>query len=571
MHYIRTFLLVALSTLLLAACSQNVKPGVAKNAVNPQPKVPNVDLTGDLLYDILVGEIAGREGHFEVSILSLTRAAEKSRDPRLAERATKAAMYAKKYAIGLKAAKLWVELSPGDREARESLAAMYLYHNEPAKAELNFEQVIKLAKQRNELGDTYLGIAGLMSQQRNRGAAVEVMKKLAEIYPKNPEGQYAVAHLALRSGNVVVAEKAITRALDLRSDWDDAALLKGQILITARGGKRIEKFYEHYIDWHPKSYRVRLSYARYLVDLRRWEKARDQFKEVVRLRPNDKETTYALGLLSLQTGHLEDADKRFRRVVELDPRNEQARLYLGEVAERRKRYEEAATWYGGITTPPHRFEAQLRLGIVMARQGKLPQALKHLKGVKARGEDEVAQRALAEEQILREAGKFQEAMTMLTSVLKKYPNNKDVLYSRALIAEKLGDLKMQERDLREILKTDPKNAHALNALGYTLADHTNRQEEALSLIRRALEVRPNDAYILDSMGWVHYRMGNLDEAVRYLKKALEIRDDPEISAHLGEVLWVKGDREGAETVWRRALKTTPDSEPLLTVIKKFKP
>ncbi|MGW8246596.1 MAG: tetratricopeptide repeat protein [Acidiferrobacterales bacterium] len=571
MHYIKTSLLAVLSTLFLAACSQNVKPTDANKTANPEPEIPNVELTGDLLYDILVGEIAGREGHFEVSILSLTRAAEKTRDPRLAERATKAAMYAKKYSIGLKSAKLWVDISPQDMEARESLAAMYLYHNEPAKAELNFEKVIKLAKQRHQLGETYLGIAGLMSQQRNRGAATEVMKKLAEIYPKNPEGQYAVAHLALRSGDVAVAEKAITRALDLRSDWDDAALLKGQILITARGGERIEKFYEHYISWHPKSYRVRLSYARYLVDLRRWERARDQFKEVVRLRPNDQETTYALGLLSLQTGHLEDADKRFRHVVELNPHNEQARLYLGEVAEKRKRYKEAAAWYGGITTPPHRFEAQLRLGIVMARQGKLDAALKHLSGIKARDEDEVAQRALAEEQILRESGKYQQAMKMLSSVLKQYPNNKDLLYSRALIAEKLGDLPMQERDLRRILKSDPKNAHALNALGYTLADHTNRHQEALALIRRALEVRPNDAYILDSMGWVHYRMGNLDEAIRYLKQALEIREDPEISAHLGEVLWVKGDREGAEAVWRRALKTTPDSEPLLTVIKKFKP
>ena len=145
MHYIKTALLVVLSTLLLAACSQNVKPTEAKNTVNPEPEIPNVDLTGDLLYDILVGEIAGREGHFEVSILSLTRAAEQSRDPRLAERATKAAMYAKKYGIGLNAARLWVEISPQDMEARESLAAMYLYHNEPVKAELNFEQVVKIA------------------------------------------------------------------------------------------------------------------------------------------------------------------------------------------------------------------------------------------------------------------------------------------------------------------------------------------------------------------------------------------------------------------------------------------
>jgi tetratricopeptide (TPR) repeat protein len=207
----------------------------------------------------------------------------------------------------------------------------------------------------------------------------------------------------------------------------------------------------------------------------------------------------------------------------------------------------------------------------LASQGKLAEARAQLAKTEPKGEQQIVQRALAEEQMLREAKQYKEALAVLTSVLKQLPQNNDLLYARALVAEKLDDLVLHEHDLRKILKSDPKNAHALNALGYSLADRTSRHKEALALIEQAMELRPDDAFILDSMGWVQFRMGNHAEAVRYLKQALAIRSDPEISAHLGEVLWVMGDRRAAEDVWHRALKTTPDSEPLLDIIKKFKP
>ena len=558
--------------LLLAACSQPVRPAAEdQEPVRPQASLPDVDLTGDLLYDILLGEVAGRRGNFQVSVLALTRAAQKSRDPRLAERATKAAIYAKQYGLGLKAAKLWAEFSPEDSDALQSLAALYLYRDEPVQAQLYFEKVLRIAAKEKRLGQVYLEITGVMSRHKNRDATMEVMQTLSALYPRNPEGQYALAHLGLRSGHTKQGLVAIDQALELRPRWDDAALLKSQILIASNAGPAAEKFYRGYLNSYPRATRVRLSFARYLVDLKRWEVARTEFAKVVDSEPEDHETLYALALLSLQTGHLEDADKQFRRVVKLNPHHDQARLYLGQVAEKRKRYAEAITWYGGITTPPNRFEAQVRLGIVLGAQGKLAEARAHLAGTKPKGEQQMVQRALAEEQILRDARLYGEALEVLTRVLEKLPQNTDLLYARALVAERLDDLALHERDLRKILKSDPKNAHALNALGYSLADRTSRFQEALALIQQAMDLRPNDAFILDSMGWVHYRMGNHDEAVRYLKQALSIRSDPEISAHLGEVLWVMGDRQAAEDVWRRALKTTPDSEPLLDIIKKFKP
>jgi tetratricopeptide (TPR) repeat protein len=173
--------------------------------------------------------------------------------------------------------------------------------------------------------------------------------------------------------------------------------------------------------------------------------------------------------------------------------------------------------------------------------------------------------------MLREANQFRESLKVLSAALSGNSRDKDLLYARALTAEKLNMLELVESDLRIILKDDPKNVNALNALGYTLADRTNRFEEAHSLLQQAVSLKPEDPFILDSLGWLYYRMGKNVESVKYLKRALEMRPDAEIAAHLGEVLWVTGNRNEAESVWDRALRDTPDNETLLGVIKKFKP
>jgi len=207
----------------------------------------------------------------------------------------------------------------------------------------------------------------------------------------------------------------------------------------------------------------------------------------------------------------------------------------------------------------------------MAKQGDIAGARSHLHGITPQNTQQKIQLTLSEEQILRDAKQYKTALEVLNEAIGKIPDDKDLLYARALVAEKLDMIKLAEKDLRAILAKDPKSVHALNALGYTLADRTTRYQEAQELLEQALALKPEDAFILDSMGWLQYRLGNNAEAIRYLKRALAIRSDAEISAHLGEVLWVSGDRIEAESVWGRALRETPDSEALLGVIKKFKP
>ncbi|MDH5649038.1 MAG: tetratricopeptide repeat protein [Gammaproteobacteria bacterium] len=530
--------------------------------------LPNVELTPNVLYDILLGEIAGQQGQLDEAVDSLHRAARATRDPRLAARATRAAIYSKKLDHALDTANLWVELSPDNIEARETLAKVLLDLEKPVEAQLHFEKALLLAKQRNMLGAVFLRTASVLSSQSNRKTAFEVMETLVSSHPENPEAYLALAHLGVRAGDHDKALAAVGKALTIKPDWQDAALYKARILI-GKGADQANAFYDTFLGRFPRATKVRLNYARFLVDQKKWDEARKQFKRVIKESPSDADAVLAVGLLSLQVGSYADAETYLLRHLQLEPDNDQARLYLGQVAEEQKNHVAAEKWYRQISSDNYYFEAQTRLAVVMARRGKLEAARKLLHSQQTNNDQQQAQLVLVEDQILREAKQYAESMKILTAALVSLEEHTEILYARALIAEKLDDLEMMERDLRVILKKEPKNAHALNALGYSLADRTDRLEEAEALVAQALALRPDDAFVLDSMGWVQYRMGNYDEAERLLRRALSIRNDAEIAAHLGEVLWVAGQQSQARTIWRRALEETPDNEMLEAVMKKF--
>jgi len=560
---------------LLTACAGTVKPEPASRPAAAEParaeeNLPKVALTPDILYNLLVGEIAGQRGQISVAASTLGKVARETRDPRIAERATLAALYAKRYDEALQSAHLWAALQPDDTEAREAIITALLELNRIAEAKSQFESLFGMEETRRHLDQAYLRAAAILGRASNRAAGVDVMRSLVALHPEQASAHFAMAHLMVRGGDLEKALVADEEALKLRPDWEDAALFKARILMSLKEPQKAGEFFAKFLDSNPGATGVRLNYARFLIDQKEWDKALDQFKRVAADLPDDADTVYAVGLLSLQTNHLDDAEKYLKRALELRPQNNQARLYLGEVAEQRKRYDDAARWYQQIRNGEYYFEAQLRLGVMQARQGNHAAALQHLESIEPQNDRERVQLALTEEQILREAKQYRQALDVMNAAIKAVPDDKDLLYARALVAEKLDMFDVTEHDLREILKQDPKNVNALNALGYTLTDRTTRYKEALELLQQAMALKPNDAYIMDSMGWLQYRLGNNAEAVKYLKQALEIRNDAEIAAHLGEVLWVMGKHNEAESVWSRALRETPDNEALNNVIKKFK-
>jgi len=277
---------------------------------------------------------------------------------------------------------------------------------------------------------------------------------------------------------------------------------------------------------------------------------------------------YALGLLELQLGHSAKAKPHFQTLVQLGEHVDEGRFYLGQISEAHKDDAQARKWYSEVKEGELRFEAQLRIALMLARRGKLKEAQDYLHDVETDSDEQRIRLIRAEGEILADAGQHQAAMDVYDRALKDRYDS-ELLYTRAMLAEKMNRLDILERDLRQILENEPDNSQALNALGYTLADRTNRYEEAHKLIQRALELSPNDFYILDSMGWVLYRLGRLDEAIAYLKRARDLRDDPEVAAHLAEVLWVKGEKQAARDVLESALKTAPDDKKLLKVKAQF--
>jgi tetratricopeptide (TPR) repeat protein len=564
-------LTIALLAALLTACQAlSVRSEAAADAAaSEKQSLPSMPLAPDVLYQLLLGEIAGHRGQLDVSVTALSRAAQRTRDPRLAERATLAALYARQPVDALPNALLWVELKPQSSEAHEALAAALMETGKPAEAQQHFEKIIALGGDAG-LAQSYLRIAATLGRQSNRTDALEVMRVLAQRHPDKAVTHYALAHLAVRVSDLDTATTAIDRALTLSPAWEDAALFKVRVLVSQKEMPKVLQFYERYLDSYPRAGNMRLGYARHLVDLKQWDKAREQFKRVVSDTPRDAEVMFTIALLALQSNELDEAEQYLKRTLDVQPENDQARLYLGQVAEQRKRFDDAIQWYSTIESAEMHFEAQARLGVVLARQGNVDQARAHLHNLLPKTEAQKVQLALAEEQMLRDAKQNTEAFDVLSRALDEFPDNVDLLYARALVAEKLNRIEVAETDLRRILKKDPKNPNALNALGYTLADRTSRYTEALALIEQALTIKPDDPFILDSLGWAHYRLGNHTEAVRHLRAAFDKRADAEIAAHLGEVLWVSGDRSGAESVWKNALRQTPDNETLLGVISKFR-
>ena len=323
------------------------------------------------------------------------------------------------------------------------------------------------------------------------------------------------------------------------------------------------------IELEPENDRYRTAYARMLVNARRFDDALEEFRTLAEQTPEDADVRYALALLLLQTNRHDEAEEQFETLIEQGQQVETAQYYLGQLAETREHLVLAIRRYQRVDQGQHYLDAQVRIAVLLAKQDRLDRAREHLHAVQSRNSKEEVRLYLVESELLIDADKYGDAKAIYDHALEEHPENTDLLYARAMLAEKMDRLDLLEQDLRSILSREPNNAQALNALGYTLADKTDRYEEAYEFISRALELKPDDYYVLDSMGWVLYRLGRHQEALEYLRRAAAASDDSEVAAHLGEVLWVTGDKAGAHQVWESALETTPDDERLRELIKRY--
>lgn len=562
------FFLLAVS---LSACAQSPVTGSKEvSAVIKSPPVTKpaaTTLTPQLMYEFLLGEIAGQRGDLRLSAEAYTSLAARTRDVRVAKRATEMALYARQSQLALRNAKLWLELEPDSQRARQSLVSLLVGMGRLAEAKPHLEALIKAGKPEQ----AFMQMHSLFARQGDRTAVAGLVADLAAAYPALPEARFAVAQSAWQAGQGLNALKALDEALRLKPDWQQAVLFKSQILQQKEGDAAALAYLAGYLKEHPQARDVRLSYARQLARADRLEESRQVFASLVQDMPDNPEPHFALGLVNMQGNDLAAARDSFLKALELGYREEGvANYYLGQIAEAQDEYEQAMAHYK-LVTGQQAFEAQLRVALVLGKAGRLQEARDWLAGLTPFNDAQGVRIAQAEAELLRDAKRYTEAFDVFDGALKRYPDNLELLYDRAMAAEKLNRLDVLEQDLRRIIQLKPDYAHAYNALGYTLADRTDRLDEAIQLLQKALNLAPEDPFILDSMGWALFKVKRYPEAIDYLRRAYASRPDPEIAAHLGEVLWVKGEREEARRIWQGGLEAYPDNESLRETLSRLAP
>jgi tetratricopeptide (TPR) repeat protein len=540
----------------------------AKPAPRPAPNLPAQDLTAPLLYDILLGEIAQQRGSAGFAAQTYLDLAKRTRDPRIARRAVELATAARMPDLALESARAWQDADPRSLQALQTLVVLLVAQKriddtEPYLAKL-------LESDANAAANGFMQMGRLLGSSADTAANLRVVRKLADRYPQLPQAHFAVAQAASAANDDALALGEVRRAAALRPDWEIAAIYEAQLLQRGAPGeaaKRLSGFLEKY----PDARDVRLNYARVLVLDKRNAEARGQFEEIGKRFAKDADAIYAVGLLAMQVKEYDIAEASMKRLLELNFRDPDAARYaLGQIAEERKDWPRAIEWYKTIQRSEHALPARVRTANAIAKQGKLEEARAYLRDAGAQGEQQVTL-LVAESQLLREAHMHKEAFELLDGALKRTPDQPDLLYDQALTAEKLNRFDVLESSLKRLIQLRPDHAHAYNALGYSYADRNIRLEEAKTLIEKALELSPGDFFIIDSMGWVLYRMGDLKGAAAQLQRAWRGRADAEIGAHLGEVLWMLGERDEARRIWQEALKAAPDNETLQKTLKRFGP
>ena len=575
---------IILGALLLTACahvpgktSPNA-PGQAEAAKSPaQPKqpvaapvvLPDVELNSDLLYEILMTDIASQRGQPGLAADDALDLARKTRDPRLAMRAAHLAIESGQMDKAIEALRIWQQIDPNSQTVSRLLSSVLLRNGMIEEARQEFVKVLKA--EGDHTGQTFLQLYQMLAVYPDRAAALKLLRELAAPYPGVAEAHWAEAQLAQAAGDQALALREARRARDLRPEWDMAVSLEASLLQKSSPQQGLDVL-KHYLSDYPDAHEIRLQYARALLEQKQYIQSRAEFQRLSNENPDNPELAYATALISLQLNDLQSAEKELKQALEKGKKDRNTvQYYLGQLSEAKNSNDEAIAYYREVRGGEFLAAAQIRLAYLLSKGGQIAEARRILDQVVVSNDQQRAQIALIEAQLLRDAGQYAESFQVLQSASEKMPNDPDLLYGAAMMADKIGKQDVFEKMMRQVIKIRPDYAQAYNALGYSLLDRNERIPEALALVEKALQLAPDDASIMDSVGWGYFRSGRLDDSVKMLRRAYASDPDPEIAAHLGEALWVSGDKDGARKVWQESLKANPGSAPLQAVIKKFEP
>jgi len=556
------------------------EPSPAALAAAEKSEAVSSAMTAELFYEVLVGEMSARADPGAAYGLVLD-AARRAKDDKLFQRAVEIALQSRSGDAALAAARAWKESMPDSREARRYELQILIALNrigetvEPLRAEIAATPQVERAFLMPLIARNY-------SRAPDKKLAASVVEQALTDELKDPNTGGAawatVGRLRLAAGDKPGALDAALKGQQLDPSSEGPAILALDLIDP--GQPLAEPIVQRYLSGPKAQPEVRIAYSRVLVEQRRFADASAQLSILTAQRPELPDPWLLLGSLQAQARQDTQAESSFKRYVaivsaqpESDARDRgltQAYLLLAQLAERRKDFASAEAWLGKIDSSDDQVGAQARRAGLLAREGKLPQARELVRSLPETTADEKKLKFLTEVELLRDAKQYQAAYDMLAKASAAAPNDTDLIYDQAMVAEKLNRLDEMERLLRRIIELKPDNQNAYNALGYSFAERKVRLEEARTLILKAVQLAPDDPFIADSLGWVEYRLGNTAEATRILEDAYKRRPDPEIGAHLGEVLWATGQRDRAVSIWKEASLADADNETLQETLKRLR-
>ncbi|MGF6600517.1 tetratricopeptide (TPR) repeat protein [Paraburkholderia sp. GAS448] len=537
-----------------------------------QKDLPNIPLSSQIVFQVLAAEVALQRDQPAPAYQTYLALARDTHDPRMAQRATEIALGAQSPADALAAAQLWQQYAPGSERAAQLDASLLVLSGKPDEAApLLAKELAKVPA--DNRGNAILALQLLLSRGPNRIGGLHVLQDLLKNDLDRPEAQLAIARQQLVSDDAPGARKSLEQALTLKPDYLPAALMLSQMGPEERkeGIASLEK----YLQQNPKSHDARLALAQMYLASDRLDDAQKQFEAMRRDNPNDLTPLMALALIKIQQKNFSDAQtyltqyaKQAEKTPGADPG--QAYIYLAQLSLEQKNETAAGDWLNRISPASQQYiPAQITRAQLLEKQGKPDDARKLLASLQAPDPRDQSIIARTDAAILFDSKRYAEAEARLAQASADFPEDPDLAYDYAMAAEKNGHFDVMETQLRKLMRTQPDNPQAYNALGYSLADRNQRLQEADKLIEKAASLAPDDAFIMDSVGWVKYRLGDTKDAIKLLRQAYQMQPNAEIGAHLGEVLWKSGDQEKAREAWRDARKLEPDNDTLVKTLKRF--
>ena len=522
----------------------------------------------DVLARVIIAEMAGQRGYNQKALNDYLELARETNDLNIIKRASRIASFLRDVPASIETGSLWLAKEPDSQEALRTLAFQMVAMGRYREA---MDHLRNLLAQGATID--FRLITNQTAMDTNAALMIDALiadfEELTALYPDNQSLRLGLAHLYQQNDQVEQSYDLVRVLAQEMNNNPEVVILEVDLLEQMGNTALAEKRLEQALRNNENHKELRFQYGRKLLDEQRYREAHDQFQIIVEQFPEDYDMLYSLALISMEINMLNEAKQYFQRLVEKAQRLDDAHYYLGFINTQENNPTEAIGHFINVNSGGNFLQAQRSLAELMIRAGRYPEVKARFQNIRFRNPDYNISLLTMEANVLLDEGLFSEASTVLNNAVGAFPNNIQLLFLRSVYAQEVNDLLLMEVDLRKIIQLNPTSPVAYNSLGYTLADRTDRFEEAYQLIQRAVELAPNDPAIIDSLGWVQYRLGLYEEARENLDRAYELFPDHEVAAHLGEVLWVMGDKSAARKVWRKALESQPDSEHIRSTMERL--